>query len=311
MMRVFVTGTEGYLGFLLAPELVRQGYDVIGPDTGFYKERAFYQNGGATPLILARDLRHIEPKDLQGVDAVVHMAELSNDPAGQLAPSITYEINHRGSVHLAELARKAGVKRFVYMSCCSVYGVSEEDEVIEESRVDLRTACAICKTLGGRDVKQLARKGFSPSFMRNATAYGASPRMRFDIVLNNLAGFAWTTKRDQDDQRWDTMAAISPWPWTLRKWSWRIGDDHGHRPEASRGEHPRSGKGAGSGATSDRPKQRRHPFRDLLKAGKSEGQLRPGNRSMVGFCREHGIKHEVRGKVIVAAKTSERERAGR
>src|SRR5438034_2277912 len=122
------------------------------------------------------------------------MAELSNDPAGQLVPTITYEINHKGSVHLAELARKAGVKRFVYMSSCSVYGVSEGDDVTEKSCVDPQTAYAICKTLVERDVKPLARKGFSPTFMRNATAYGASPRMRFDIVLNNLAGLAWTTR---------------------------------------------------------------------------------------------------------------------
>src|SRR5438034_2472044 len=121
------------------------------------------------------------------------MAELSNDPAGQLAPTTTYEINHKGSVHLAELARKAGVKRFVYMSSCSVYGLSEEDHVTEESRVNPLTAYAICKTLVERDLKQLANEAFSPTFMRNATAYGASPRMRFDIVLNNLAGLAWTT----------------------------------------------------------------------------------------------------------------------
>jgi len=192
--RILVTGTEGYLGALLAPELIRQGYEVIGLDTGFYKERQFYQGCGTTPLTLAKDLRHIEVQDLKDVDAVVHMAELSNDPVGQLAPNITYEINHKGSVRLAELALKAGVKRFVYMSSCSVYGVSEGDYVTEESCVNPRTAYAICKTLVERDVKQLARKGFSPIFMRNATAYGASPRMRFDIVLNNLAGLAWTTK---------------------------------------------------------------------------------------------------------------------
>ena len=192
--RILVTGTEGYLGSLLAPELLRQGYEVIGLDTGFYKERAFYRDGGTTPLTLAKDLRHIAVKDLKDVDAVVHMAELSNDPAGQLAPTITYEINHKGSVHLAELARKAGVKRFVYMSSCSVYGVSEGDDVTEESCVDPQTAYAICKTLVERDLKPLARKGFSPTFMRNATAYGASPRMRFDVVLNNLAGLAWTTR---------------------------------------------------------------------------------------------------------------------
>jgi nucleoside-diphosphate-sugar epimerase len=192
--RILVTGTEGYLGSLLAPELIQQGYEVIGLDTGFYKERAFYRNSGTTPLTLAKDLRHVEPQDLKDVDAVVHMAELSNDPAGQLAPTITYEINHKGSVHLAEVARKCGVRRFVYMSSCSVYGLSEEDHVTEESRVNPQTAYATCKTLVERDVKPLGSNVFSPTFLRNATAYGASPRMRFDIVLNNLAGLAWTTK---------------------------------------------------------------------------------------------------------------------
>jgi nucleoside-diphosphate-sugar epimerase len=174
--------------------LVRQGYEVIGLDTGFYKECEFYRDDRTPPRTLAKDLRHIQVEDLKDVDAVVHMAELSNDPAGQLAPTITYEINHKGSVHLAKLARKAGVKRFVYMSSCSVYGIVEGDYVTEESCVSPRTAYAICKTLVERDVKRLATKGFSPTFMRNATAYGASPRMRFDIVLNNLAGLAWTTR---------------------------------------------------------------------------------------------------------------------
>src|SRR5438094_4063285 len=158
--RILVTGTEGYLGSLLAPELIRQGYEVIGLDTGFYKERTFYRESGTTPLTLAKDLRHVAVEDLNDVDAVVHMAELSNDPAGQLAPTITYEINHKGSVHLAKLARKAGVKRFVYMSSCSVYGVSEGDDVTEESCVNPRTAYAICKTLVPPDAKQLATKGF-------------------------------------------------------------------------------------------------------------------------------------------------------
>lgn len=192
--RILVTGTEGYLGSLLAPELIRQGYEVIGLDTGFYKDRMLYRDGQITPFTLARDLRQTEVKDLQGVDAIVHMAELSNDPAGQLAPTITYEINHKGSVYLAELARKAGVQRFIYMSSCSVYGVAEGEDVTEESPVNPQTAYAICKTFVERDVKPLARNGFSPTFMRNATAYGASPHMRFDIVLNNLAGLAWTIK---------------------------------------------------------------------------------------------------------------------
>src|SRR6516225_1649909 len=194
-MRILVTGTEGYLGSLLAPELVGRGYEVIGLDTGFYKERMLYRDGAITPLTLARDLRQIEPADLNGVDAVVHMAELSNDPAGQLAPHITYEINHKGSVRLAELARKTGVQRFIYMSSCSVYGVSGGDYVTEESPVNPQTAYGICKTFVERDLRLLAGKQFAPTYMRNATAYGASPRMRFDIVLNNLAGLAWTTKQ--------------------------------------------------------------------------------------------------------------------
>jgi nucleoside-diphosphate-sugar epimerase len=193
-MRILVTGTEGYLGSLLAPELVRRGYEVIGLDIGFYKERMLYRDGKTTPLTIAKDLRQVEASDLKGVDAIVHMAELSNDPAGQLSPTITYEINHQGSVHLAELAKRAGVTRFVYMSSCSVYGVADKDFVDEESSVNPQTAYAECKTLVERDVRPLADPHFAPTFMRNATAYGASPRMRFDIVLNNLSGLAWTTK---------------------------------------------------------------------------------------------------------------------
>jgi nucleoside-diphosphate-sugar epimerase len=193
-MRIFLTGINGYLGSLLAPELLRLGNEVIGLDTGFYKERMLYCDGALTPLTLAKDLRSIELGDLKGCDAIVHMAELSNDPAGQLAPQITYEINHKGSVRLAELARKAGVRRFVYMSSCSVYGVSGDDFVTEESSLHPQTAYGTCKTLVERDVRELANGQFAPIFLRNATAYGASPRMRFDIVLNNLAGLAWTTK---------------------------------------------------------------------------------------------------------------------
>ncbi|MDJ0691606.1 MAG: SDR family oxidoreductase [Xenococcaceae cyanobacterium MO_188.B32] len=194
-MKILVTGTEGYLGSLLAPILMQHGHEVIGVDTGYYKVGWLYNTNRITPKTLNKDLRHITAEDLQGVEAVVHMAELSNDPAGQLAPHITYEINHHGSVRLAKLAKAAGVKRFVYMSSCSVYGLATEDYVTEESPVNPQTDYAKCKTLVERDVKPLADDGFSPTFLRNATAYGASPRMRFDIVLNNLSGLAWTTKQ--------------------------------------------------------------------------------------------------------------------
>ena len=193
-MKVIVTGSDGYLGSLLAPCLLNRGHEIVGIDTGFYKEGTLYRSGPIAPMTLIKDLRHVEGSDFKGVDAIVHMAELSNDPAGQLAPKITYEINHLGSVRLAELAKRAGVTRFVYMSSCSVYGVADSDFVDEQSPVNPQTAYAICKTLVERDLTPMADDNFSPTFMRNATAYGASPRMRFDIVLNNLAGLAWTTQ---------------------------------------------------------------------------------------------------------------------
>lgn len=193
-MKVLVTGTEGYLGSLLAPILMEEGHEVLGVDTCFYKEGWLYNGTELTAKTLNKDLRLLTIEDLQGIDAVVHMAELSNDPAGQLSPDITYDINHKGSVHLATLAKAAGVSRFVYMSSCSVYGVATEGDITEESSVNPQTIYAICKTLVEKDVKLMADDGFSPTFMRNATAFGASPRMRFDIVLNNLSGYAWTTK---------------------------------------------------------------------------------------------------------------------
>ncbi len=193
-MKILVTGTEGYLGSLLPPLLFQRGHEVIGVDTGFYKAGWLYNGTEITAKTLNKDIRHITAEDLQGVEAVVHMAELSNDPTGQLAPHITYDINHKGSVRLAKLAKQAGVRRFVYMSSCSVYGVATEEDVTEESPVNPQTAYAECKVLVERDVQQLADDNFSPTFLRNATAFGASPRMRFDIVLNNLAGLAWTTK---------------------------------------------------------------------------------------------------------------------
>jgi nucleoside-diphosphate-sugar epimerase len=194
-MKILVTGTEGYLGSLLAPLLLKRGHEVVGVDTGFYKEGWLYNGCPITAKTLVKDIRDIALDDLRGIEAVVHLAELSNDPTGELAPHITYEINHKGSVRLAELAKKAGVTRFVYMSSCSVYGVAcGEAPVNEDSPVNPQTAYAKCKVLVEQDVKPMADDGLSPTFLRNATAYGASPRMRFDIVLNNLCGLAWTTK---------------------------------------------------------------------------------------------------------------------
>jgi nucleoside-diphosphate-sugar epimerase len=193
-MKVLITGTEGYLGSLLAPLLMEQGHEVTGVDTGFYKSGWLYNGTHSTAKTLNKDIRHITAADLEGIEAVVHMAELSNDPTGQLAPNITYEINHKGSVRLAELAKATGLRHFIYMSSCSVYGVATAGDVTEASSVNPQTAYAECKTLVEKDLQQMADDSFSPTFMRNATAFGASPRMRFDIVLNNLAGLAWTTQ---------------------------------------------------------------------------------------------------------------------
>jgi len=192
-MRVLLTGSEGYLGCLLGPELVRDGHDVVGVDTGFYKNGWLYRGVDRTVYTLDQDVRRLTVEDLRGFDAVVHMAELSNDPLGDLIGDITYDVNHKGSVRLATLAKSAGVTRFVYMSSCSVYGIA--DGVVDESSpVNPQTAYGVCKALVERDVTALADDAFSPTFLRNATAFGASPRMRFDIVLNNLSGLAWTTR---------------------------------------------------------------------------------------------------------------------
>jgi nucleoside-diphosphate-sugar epimerase len=193
-MKLLVTGTEGYIGSLLVPTLMQRGHDVTGLDTGFYRDGRLYDGVKPATRQIKKDIRHITADDVRGFDGVVHLAELSNDPLGQHNPALTYQINHQGSVSLAALAKKAGARRFVYTSSCSVYGVAAQDIVSEESLVNPQTAYADCKQLVERDVSALASDGFSPTFLRNATAFGASPRMRFDIVLNNLAGLAWTTK---------------------------------------------------------------------------------------------------------------------
>ncbi|MBX6362386.1 MAG: SDR family oxidoreductase [Gemmatimonadetes bacterium] len=195
-MHILLTGTEGYLGSRMAPYLAERGIHVTGLDTGFYREAELYPNGTHRIVCIRKDVRDVVAEELEGFDAVVHLAELSNDPLGQLDPELTERINHRGSVRLAREAKRAGVPRFVYMSSCSVYGVGTGDEVkTEASAPNPQTAYARCKLLVERDVSAMADDDFSPTFLRNATAYGPSPRMRFDLVLNNLAGYAWTTRQ--------------------------------------------------------------------------------------------------------------------
>jgi len=195
MSKLLITGTDGYIGSVLGPYLVRHGYDVTGLDTGFYRSGWLYNNGETVyPAYIHKDLRNIRMEDLEEFDAVVHLAELSNDPLGKLNPEITHKINFEGSVALAKMCKQAGIKRFIYTSSCSVYGTGNADFKTEVSEVNPQTAYAECKVRVEQEVSKLADDRFSPVYLRNATAYGPSPRMRFDIVLNNLAGYAWTTK---------------------------------------------------------------------------------------------------------------------
>lgn len=193
-MRILLTGSGGYIGIVTAPYLMERGHEVVGVDTGYYESGWLYHSGLSQPQLIVKDIRRLTTADLVGFDAVVHMAELSNDPLGQLNRELTFQINHQGSVNLAKAAKAAGVTRFVYMSSCSVYGIGEEGEIkTEESPVNPQTAYAECKVLVEHDLAQMADDDFSPVFLRNATAFGPSPRQRFDVVLNNLSGLAWTT----------------------------------------------------------------------------------------------------------------------
>jgi nucleoside-diphosphate-sugar epimerase len=193
LMKVLVTGVDGYIGSILTPYPIRRGYDVVGLDTGFYRAGWLFDDRQDRPRTITRDIRDVTAEDLRGFDAVVHLAELSNDPLGAHNPEITYDINFRGSMNMAQAAKAAGVERFVYASSCSIYGVGSDDARTEQSEPNPQTAYAECKVRCEQGMTALADERFIPTFMRNATAFGASPRMRFDIVLNNLAGLAWTT----------------------------------------------------------------------------------------------------------------------
>jgi len=197
-MRVLVTGTEGYIGCRLAPYLAARGHVVTGLDSGYYRDGWLYSEAGASGRIsssVIKDLRSVTPQDFEGFDAVLHLAELSNDPLGENNPDVTYEINHRGSVRVAEMAKAAGVRRFVYASSCSVYGLGSGEFLSEKSPTNPQTAYARCKVMVENDLARIADDGFCVVFLRNATAYGPSPRMRFDIVINDLCARAWTTRK--------------------------------------------------------------------------------------------------------------------
>jgi nucleoside-diphosphate-sugar epimerase len=192
-LKVIVTGHDGYIGSVMVPVLQAGGYEVIGLDTFFFSDPGREPMHNSI-LEIRQDIRHLEPEVFEYVDAIIHLAALSNDPIGEINPDLTHDINHKATINLAKLAKEAGVQRFLYASTCSVYGVTNQEELAsEDSPLRPVSAYARSKVQSEADLASMADDSFSPVYLRNATAYGWSPRYRSDLVLNNLTCWAYTT----------------------------------------------------------------------------------------------------------------------
>lgn len=209
--RVLVTGHAGYIGTVLVPMLQEAGFDVVGLDTGLFDHHAPFVEQ-PTVAAIHLDIRDVRSEHLQGFDAIVHLAAISNDPMGSLRPDVTYEINHRATVRLARLAKAAGVVRFLFSSSCSLYGAAAPESFVDET-ADFNpvTPYGHAKVLAELEVGRLADDDFSPTFLRNATAYGVSPRLRADLVVNNLVGIAAATgviQLESDGTPWRPLVHV-------------------------------------------------------------------------------------------------------
>lgn len=189
--KILVTGSEGYIGSVLMPMLLEEGFDVTGLDTCYFSDGNLNHSLTSNYPLLVKDIRNIDCSDLYDYDAIIHLAALSNDPLGKLNSDLTFEINYRATVRLAELAKSVGIKRFIFSSSCSLYGASDKI-LTEESQANPQTAYGKSKIMAEKGISKLADDEFCPVYLRNATAYGISPRMRFDLVVNSLAGYAKT-----------------------------------------------------------------------------------------------------------------------
>lgn len=194
-MRILVTGHNGYIGSIMVPMLQAAGHEVVGQDSYLYGDDCTFGEGVPDIPALAKDVRDLQTADLEGFDAIIHLAGLSNDPLGDLNPEWTYDINHVATVNLAKMAKDVGVQLFLQSSSCSMYGASGDKMLTEEADFNPVTPYAVSKVRVENDVSRMADESFSPVFLRNATAYGVSPRLRADLVLNNLVGWAYTTGR--------------------------------------------------------------------------------------------------------------------
>lgn len=192
IIKALVTGNLGYIGSVLTKYLMERDIEVVGLDNGFFQDASYIPRSKINRQII-KDIRYVKKEDIKGIDGIIHLAAISNDPLGELNPELTYKVNHKASIKLAKLAKEESVERFIFSSSCSVYGSSGENDYLnEESELEPLTAYAKSKVMTEKDLLELVDTTFCPVILRNATVYGISPRMRFDLVVNNMTGYLYT-----------------------------------------------------------------------------------------------------------------------